>query len=521
MKINKTRETLFKKNISFVLFSLLLCLSLNLNASYLKNDTVFKFEDLTDAEITEAVEFEFVSQQGVPADKIDVFTTDGIVKLTGEVNNILAKDRATSIAQMIKGVRGVVNEVKVINKRFDDDSLQSKIENAIQQDPVTESSEFQIAVKNGKVTVKGNVDSWQEKKLATLVIKGVSGVTEVDNRITFDFTSNRTDQEIISEIKKALNWNVMVDDGLIDVNVSNGFVKLSGVVGSAYERSQAVNNAWVDGVGQVNYSDLKVETWRDVKELRKDKFKSRPDDQIKKAVTDAFMYDARVYSFNPKIEVSDGIVTLTGEVDNLRAKSAAESTASNIVGVWKVNNALSIKNQVIENLDETEKKISQAIERDPYLEKYEVNVTIENGVAILTGKVDSYFEKFRAEDVVAKVKGISDIDNILSVEGNSIPVVYDYNSSYYYPYSGTKEYSNILLDADWEIKDNIEYQLWWSPFINLEEVEVTVEDGEATLDGEVDSWKEFYFAEKNAYEGGAIAVNNELKVKYKAYSEFE
>jgi hypothetical protein len=40
-----------------------------------------------------------------------------------------------------------------------------------------------------------------------------------------------------------------------------------------------------------------------------------------------------------------------------------------------------------------------------------------------------------------------------------------------------------------------------------------VDDGVATLTGTVDSWSEYDAAVNNAYEGGAVYVDNELLVK--------
>jgi osmotically-inducible protein OsmY len=44
--------------------------------------------------------------------------------------------------------------------------------------------------------------------------------------------------------------------------------------------------------------------------------------------------------------------------------------------------------------------------------------------------------------------------------------------------------------------------LWWSPFVDSDDVNVTVDDGVVTLTGAVDSWSEYNAAANNAYEGG-------------------
>jgi osmotically-inducible protein OsmY len=67
---------------------------------------------------------------------------------------------------------------------------------------------------------------------------------------------------------------------------------------------------------------------------------------------------------------------------------------------------------------------------------------------------------------------------------------------------------------DWEIKRDIEDELWWSPFVDAEDISVTVTDGTATLVGVVDTLRERRVATENAYEGGAKHVRSELKVQY-------
>jgi osmotically-inducible protein OsmY len=121
-------------------------------------------QSITDKEITQAIERELIIQDGVLAYKIDVETQEGVVKLMGTTDNILAKDRATDIARMVKGVNGVVNLVKVKHSNIPDSELKQNIEKALLQDPATDSYEVSVEVNNGVVDLSGVVESWQEKK---------------------------------------------------------------------------------------------------------------------------------------------------------------------------------------------------------------------------------------------------------------------------------------------------------------------------------------------------------------------
>ncbi|MEW6490454.1 MAG: BON domain-containing protein [Thermodesulfobacteriota bacterium] len=58
----------------------------------------------------------------------------------------------------------------------------------------------------------------------------------------------------------------------------------------------------------------------------------------------------------------------------------------------------------------------------------------------------------------------------------------------------------------------IEDQLYWSPFVDADAVQVSVEEGVATLTGRVGSLAEASAAVDNAHEGGAVRVKNRLEV---------
>jgi osmotically-inducible protein OsmY len=64
------------------------------------------------------------------------------------------------------------------------------------------------------------------------------------------------------------------------------------------------------------------------------------------------------------------------------------------------------------------------------------------------------------------------------------------------------------------LQQEIEDELWWSPFVDANEVKVEVENGVATLTGAVDTWSERNAAAENALEAGAIQVRNRLDVDY-------
>jgi len=448
---------------------------------------------IEDKDITLAVERKLFTNPIVPSHYIDVKTDQGIVTLFGMVDNILAKDQATEIAGTIKGVRSVVNTITVNPIVRPDKEIRQGVQRALLNDPATDLYEIKVTTKKAVVTLTGTVESWQEKQLCAQVAKTVKGVKDVENEIVVTYMmAKRPDSEIKPEIERTLQSDVWVDPGLIDVKVQNGKVTLSGTVGSAVEKLRAFEDAWVAGVRRVDTSNLKVQWWLRDEMLREREYTERSDEETEQAVKDAFFKDPRVMAFNPMVEVDNGMVILTGIVDNLKAKKAAEQDAKNTLGVWRVKNYLKVRPKTLRKDDQLAKDVRLALSLDPVVEKSQVKVSVLNGKVYLYGWVDSFYERIKAESVASRIKGVVEVDNGLQV---------------------ASRWSRETEKSDWEIRQDIRDELWWSPYVDSDEVTVTVKDGIVTLTGTVDSWREWWAASESAYDGGAIRVLNHLKIK--------
>ncbi|MBD3392991.1 MAG: BON domain-containing protein, partial [Chitinivibrionales bacterium] len=177
---------------------------------------------IPDITITRAVKGELASDQAVSAHLIDVRTNDGIVELSGSIDNLLARDRAVKLAQAIRGVRAVVNRIEVYPVVRADSDIRVDIVTALAEDPATDSYEIRVDVEDGKAVLSGNVESWAEKQLCASVTKGILGVNELKNNIKVSFTPNRKDHEIKAEIERRLELDPHVTEGLLEVAVKDG-----------------------------------------------------------------------------------------------------------------------------------------------------------------------------------------------------------------------------------------------------------------------------------------------------------
>jgi osmotically-inducible protein OsmY len=197
------------------------------------------------------------------------------------------------------------------------------------------------------------------------------------------------------------------------------------------------------------------------------------------------------------VAVENGVVTLSGQVHNLKAKKVAEQDARNTIGVWLVRNHIKVRPGIGPHTSpkpdadaEMARKVRLALLRNPYTHQHEIGVTVNNYLVMLDGIVNSNHEKEKAEDVASVVKGVAVVVNSLKVNRTWTP------------------------KDDWEIKKDIEDELWWSPFLDEGNISVAVTEGLSALVGVVDTLRERRVATENAYEGGAKQVRNLLKVRF-------
>ena len=469
--------------------------------------------EITDSGITTEVEKGLILEKGVFPNDLDVGTSQGIVSLSGSLNNILAKERAVKIAESIRGVLGVIDRTTVIPVSRPDEDIRKDVLTALLQDPATEHYQISVSVQGAIVTLTGAVGSNAEKQLAAQVAEGVRGVKDVVNGVMIDYLAKRTDSEITADIKDRIQWDIWIDGGGINPVVKNGNVILSGTVGSAISESQAFEDAWVNGVSSVDGNGLKINP--EVRQIAQRKFEYtvKSDSEIKQAVQAALRLDPRVTVFFPEVTADDGSVILGGEVGNLKAKTAAGQDAMNILGVWRVDNLLKVRLKEWPSYAEMQRQLKAALAWDSLLDDSAIDVAVINRVAYLSGGVDSNFQKAEAQDAASRIKGVVEVRNHLKVEPDFF--IGDYNWPYENspPFSTSEVFGPQPCPSDLRIKKNIEHALFWSPFVHRNDITVNVDGGVATLTGTVGTWVGYEEADKDAHKGGATAVRNRLKVK--------
>ena len=471
----------------------------------------------TDEQITHAVDHRLLTDAALLQSQVTAKTSQGIVTLSGTVEHLVVIERAVKLAQTMRGVRGVVNTIKLDSASVPDAELQKNVLSALHYDAATGSYKIQPTAKDGVVTLSGTVSYYSELQLAEFVVKGVKGVREVQDNITVQIQNDRPDAEILAAVKRLIGNDVGLNPHFFTVTVKDGTVTLTGAVGSPAQRERVSLLVLTAGVKFVNAVELQIEPWAKSDGQRSETEPHRDDEQIQQAVKDSLASDPRAHAFNLNVIVIDAVVTLTGMVDNLKALRDAGQDAMNTTGVWRVMNLLKVRPDDPVADAVVSQNVGSALRLNPVVDTYEIVADVKRGVVTLTGTVNTFFEKAEAEDIASRAKSVVDVKNLLLVS-NPLAVHYDVGDS---PNSGHQPFYlnraptgfKLPYLGDREVKYDIEDAYYWSPWVKRGDITVKVVNGMVTLTGEADSWIAYHKATEIAYQNGAIEVFNNITVR--------
>jgi len=448
---------------------------------------------LTDKEISRAIESDLRTAYAFDSERIDVITADGIVTLSGRISSLAAKREALKIVSQIRGVRSIINLIVVVREKMNDDNIADAIRKRLANEMAVENDEIKISVSYGLAKLTGVVDSIGEKMLAEDAVAMVNGVLEIKNEVIVNSKQSRPDGELQEEIQSLVNSTVELDDATVLVSVHKSIATLAGFVDSEYGRQIAHRKAMIFGVERIDISGLKIDPDRLDGTRRHEIMSQITDDSITEVLQLAFSHDPRTLSYLARIEIESesGIVTLTGKVTRLRAKLAMGNIARNTTGVWKVNNYLKVRyNEDEPTTDEMVESVQEATKQNPYVSRHALRVHCRNAHVSLYGLVDSKFEKRSAGWSAGGQKGVVHVNNYLAV---------------------AKKWEQ---KPDAEIKADIEEKLKFTLLSDADKIDVTVRGGVAILRGKVDTWRQWQTVMDKSLEAGARKPQNLLKVHF-------
>ncbi|WP_061958556.1 BON domain-containing protein [Cupriavidus pauculus] len=138
-----------------------------------------------DADIAWAVENALSWNSVVPASAMQVAVEHGVVTLSGQVDWDYQRRAAVDVIRQLNGVRDIVNQM-VLNPRTSGTDIAQRIEDALRRQAAQDARHIKVMVKDGVVTLSGQVRSMAERQAAFNAAWIAPGVMKVvdDLRVT-------------------------------------------------------------------------------------------------------------------------------------------------------------------------------------------------------------------------------------------------------------------------------------------------------------------------------------------------
>lgn len=210
--------------------------------------------------------------------------------------------------------------------------IQNDVMEELKWDPFLNSSAIGVSVKNGIVTLSGQVDSFTKKLTAEKAAKRVAGVKAIaeDIKVGASSLDCETDTEIAEAVLNALKWHSAVPQDNIKIKVEDGFVTLEGEVEWEYQRNTA--KLAIEHLKGVRYV-LNVITLKPTLKVS----------DIQKKISAAFSRSATIDASKIDIEAVGNKVILKGKVRSFAEKADAENAAWAAPGVTDVESRLELE----------------------------------------------------------------------------------------------------------------------------------------------------------------------------------
>ena len=216
----------------------------------------------------------------------------------------------------------------------------------------------------------------------------------------------------------------------------------------------------------------------------------KTDKQLQQDVMAELNWEPSVNAAHIGVEVSNGVVTLTGHVANYAEKIGAEHAAHRVAGVKAMAIEMDVKlaGNGKRNDSELANAAQGALEIATYFSPNNVKAKVESGWITLSGEVEWDYQRQSAVNAIRHLSGVTGVSDEIAIK----PKV-----------------SSLLVKSD------IEAALKRRAHTDAQKISVDVQGSDITLTGTVHSWSERVLARDSAWSSpGVRSVVDKLTVSY-------
>jgi osmotically-inducible protein OsmY len=206
------------------------------------------------------------------------------------------------------------------------DRLRAAVAAELSWDPRVDGTDITVSAEGGRVTLRGTVASFRQKREADNAARRVYGITAISNylEVRLPDQHRRPDADVRSDVRQALALNDLIP-ATVQASVEAGLVTLSGVAAWQFQRDEAeLACAAVRGVLGV---DIAISL--------------RPapgDGDIEQSISAAFARSARLDGFEISADSPfPGLVVLSGTVSSWAERDDAVAVAWSAPGITDID----------------------------------------------------------------------------------------------------------------------------------------------------------------------------------------
>jgi len=227
-----------------------------------------------------------------------------------------------------------------------DDRIESSARKSYVFKTYLKDDDIKIQSKDGAVTLTGHVSEESHKSLAQETVAGLRGVKSVDNKLEVKGAppAANSDAWLKGKVKFTLLFHRSVSAVETEVDVKDGIVTLRGEAAGQAQKELATDYARdVEGVKDVKNEMTVMTASKPGKKTHRTTGEKIDDASITAQVKMSLLYHRSTSALHTTVTTKRGVVTVGGKARNAAEKDLVAKLVSDIHGVKRVNNRMTIE----------------------------------------------------------------------------------------------------------------------------------------------------------------------------------